>query len=297
MTDQTGQLPEKPTLLIPKDRDIGGLIVKRVLPQIGCKMIGPFVFVDRMGPAELAAGKGIDVRPHPHIGLATVTYLFDGAMQHKDSLGSDQRIVPGDINWMTAGAGIVHSERTPIDERNELAALDGLQCWVALPRKYEESAPRFRHHGSKEMPVVRDKDVQINVLLGKIFGAESPVLTMSDTVYCDVQLKAGATLAVPTRGREIGLMPIMGEVTIDGNAAPVTSITVSRLGEERVVHATTDARFMILGGEPLGEQRFMWWNFVSSSKERIEQAKADWAENRFPKVPGDEIEFTPLPEK
>jgi len=258
-------------------------------------MIGPFVFVDQMGPGEFAPGTGLDVRPHPHIGIATVTYVFDGSILHRDSLGTTQLIKPGELNWMTAGSGIVHSERTPADMRPKGSEIDGLQCWVALPRAAEETQPDFSHFSHDRIPKVEEKGVIVHVLVGKIFGKESPVSTYSDTLYLDTWIKANHSLAIPTKGREVGIMPVKGTVAVAGHEVPTSSLVVARSGDPVVIRAATDARVMVIGGEPLGEPREMWWNFVSSSKERIEQAKADWQAGRFPKVPGDDIEFTPLP--
>ena len=276
-------------------RDLGdGDTVRRVLPIGHRKMVGPFVFFDHMGPWNFAPGRGTDVRPHPHIGLATVTYLFDGAIDHRDSLGSVQTIRPGDLNWMTAGRGIVHSERSPADAREHGARMHGIQSWVALPGDAEECDPAFVHYPASALPG-RDADgVRLRVIAGEAYGLRSPVECASPTFYVEAHLSAGATLAMPDGYRERALYVVDGAVEIAGRAFGESAMPVFAEGADVNVRATCDTHLMLLGGEPLGERQ-IWWNFVSSRAERIEQAKADWKAQRFEKVPG-ETEFIPLPE-
>ncbi|HVM81651.1 MAG TPA: pirin family protein [Stellaceae bacterium] len=282
-------------VIVPRMRDIGGFEVRRVLPAGERRMVGPFIFFDQMGPVTLKAGSGIDVRPHPHIGLATVTYLFEGELQHRDSLGSVQAIRPGDINWMTAGRGIVHSERTPEALRMAPSRLFGIQVWVALPRAQEEVAPSFVHHGGETLPVLDGKGVKMRLMIGSLHGARSPVSTLSSMVYADVALAAGARLAVPAEHPERALYVVEGVLDVSGRSFGVSQLLLLRRGVEVTVTASESARLLILGGEPIDGPRHIWWNFVSSSSERIAQAKSDWKAGRFPPVPG-ETEFTPLPE-
>ncbi|HVY98947.1 MAG TPA: pirin family protein [Dongiaceae bacterium] len=280
----------------PKVRDIGNFSVYRLLPVAQRRSVGPFVFLDRMGPHVFQAGEGMDVRPHPHIGLATVTYLFDGEILHRDSLGSVQAIRPGDVNWMTAGSGIAHSERTPPEQRKGGAGAFGIQSWVALPKAHEETAPAFFHHGKEALPEgEQGGGVRIRVVAGSAFGLTSPVATFAPTLYCDVTMPAGARLAVPTEHAERAVLPVAGKIAIEGHAVPADALLVLRAGMAATIEALEPARLMLLGGEPLDGPRYMWWNFVSSSKDRIEQAKADWQAERFAAVPG-ETEFIPLPE-
>jgi redox-sensitive bicupin YhaK (pirin superfamily) len=282
------------TIIVPRPRDLGGFTVARVLPAAERRMVGPFVFLDQMGPADFAPGSGIDVRPHPHIGLATVTYLFRGEILHRDSLGSVQPIRPGEINWMTAGQGIVHSERTPPAIRASGGTLAGLQSWIALPKDDEETAPSFAHHGAAALPVVDGEGRRVRVLIGTIYGARSPVRTFSETLYADVSLTSGATLPVPAEPEERALYLVEGTVEIAGEAIAPGRLLVLRPAAKIAVIARSAARLMLLGGAKLDGPRHLWWNFVSSSRERIEQAKADWRDGRFPPVPGDG-EFIPLP--
>jgi redox-sensitive bicupin YhaK (pirin superfamily) len=282
------------TIIVPRPRDLGGFTVARVLPAAERRMVGPFVFLDQMGPADFAPGSGIDVRPHPHIGLATVTYLFRGEILHRDSLGSVQPIRPGEINWMTAGQGIAHSERTPPAIRASGGTLAGLQSWIALPKDDEETAPSFAHHGAAALPVVDGEGRRVRVLIGTIYGARSPVRTFSETLYADVSLTSGATLPVPAEPEERALYLVEGTVEIAGEAIAPGRLLVLRPAAKIAVIARSAARLMLLGGAKLDGPRHLWWNFVSSSRERIEQAKADWRDGRFPPVPGDG-EFIPLP--
>ena len=282
-------------VIVPRMRDLGGFEVRRVLPAGERRMVGPFIFFDQMGPVTLKAGSGIDVRPHPHIGLATVTYLFEGELQHRDSLGSVHMIRPGDINWMTAGRGIVHSERTPEALRMAPSRLFGIQVWVALPRAQEEAAPSFVHHGGGTMPVLDGKGVRIRLMIGSLSGARSPVATLSPMVYADATLAPGSRLVVPAEHPERALYVVEGVIDISGRSFGVSQLLVLRRGVDVAVTASEGARILVLGGEPVDGPRHIWWNFVSSSSGRIAQAKADWKAGRFPQVPG-ETEFTPLPE-
>ncbi|MES2026722.1 MAG: pirin family protein [Pseudomonadota bacterium] len=287
------------TVVIPRTRDLGdNFEVRRALPTSQKRMVGPFVFLDQMGPHVFAAGRGLDVRPHPHIGLATVTYLFEGEIEHRDSVGSIQTIQPGAVNWMTAGSGIVHSERTGSDLRKTGSSLTGLQCWVALPKKYEEIAPSFIHTAANELPIIEGDGASAKIIAGSFFGKSSPVPTLSDLFYVDVQLQAGARLDVPAEYPEQAIYVVEGKLDLgrDGvfDAGQLlvlkakTAVTLRNAGP-----GTT--RLMLLGGEPMDGSRYLVWNFVSSSIERLEQAKEDWRLQRFAAVPG-ETEFIPLPD-
>ena len=284
------------TLIQPRTRDLGDFQVKRVLPAgRQRKMVGPFIFFDHMGPAEFAAGKGIDVRPHPHIGLATVTYLFEGEIVHRDSLGFVQTIKPGDVNWMTAGSGIVHSERSGEAQRADASRLFGIQSWVALPRAAEETEPEFFHHPKSTLPMIESDGICMRLIAGTAFGERSPVKTYSDMFYLDAEMPAGGRLKLPDEHEERAVYPVAGEVALNGVSISAGNMAVIAPGAEAELQCSRDARVMLLGGATMDGERHIWWNFVSSSKERIEQAKADWKENRFAKVPG-ETEFIPLPE-
>ncbi|NGY05670.1 pirin family protein [Solimonas terrae] len=277
-------------------RDLGdGDTVRRVLPIGHRLMVGPFIFFDHMGPWNFAPGRGTDVRPHPHIGLATVTYLFEGAIDHRDSLGSVQTIVPGDLNWMTAGRGIVHSERSPAAAREHGARLHGIQSWVALPDDAEECDPAFVHYPASALPG-RDADgVRLRVIAGAACGLQSPVHCASPTFYVEAHLRSGATLSLPDDYRERALYVVSGGIEIAGRRFAESAMPVFAEGAAVSVRAVADTHLMLLGGEPLGA-RHIWWNFVSGRPERIEQARADWAAQRFAQVPG-ETEFIPLPER
>ena len=282
--------------LIPKPKDLGGFSVRRILPSAQRQMVGPFIFLDYLGPATFAPGEGINVRPHPHIGLATVTYLFQGELVHRDSLGSKQVITPGAINWMTAGRGIVHSERTSPEEKDKLHQAHGLQSWIALPKEYEEMPPTFHHHPADSLPAWTQAGVTFKLVAGSAYVHESPVTIYSPLFYLEVIMKAGSRLKVPMEYRERAIYLIDGSLRIgDTRIAPQT-MTVFVQGEAITLEAEAPAHLMLLGGEPLSEPRFIEWNFVSSSPERIAQAKADWKASLFDKVPGDENEFIPLPE-
>jgi redox-sensitive bicupin YhaK (pirin superfamily) len=279
-----------------RPRDLGGFAVRRALPARERRIVGPFVFWDHMGPAAFEVGQGIDVRPHPHINLATVTYLFEGEIIHKDSLGSDQAIVPGDVNWMTAGRGIVHSERTSARERRSGTRVHGIQSWVALPVADEEAEPAFHHHAAGDLPGFGLKGARGRVLVGAAYGVTSPVRVFSPTLYVEVRLDAGAEITLPLDYEERAVYVVDGVIACDDAQGLSGEMMVLRPRSPAVVRASTAAHFMLLGGARLEEQRHIWWNFVSSSQERIERAKREWKEGHFPKVPGDETEFIPLPE-
>jgi redox-sensitive bicupin YhaK (pirin superfamily) len=282
------------TYLIPRIHDLGGgFLVRRVLPSMHRPSLGPFVFFDHFGPVTAHPGDNHDVRPHPHIGLATVTYLLEGAMMHRDSTGSVQRIEPGAVNWMTAGSGIVHSERTPDDVRDTVRTSHGFQLWAALPEAHEEDAPSFAHTSAQAIPVVDLPGVKIRVLVGAAFGAASPVATLSPTLYVAMEMDAGASVALPAAALERGVYNVDAEVSVGSKSLPAGQMLVLQEGDEPMVRAATPTRLMLLGGSPLGH-RFMVWNFVSSRKARILQAQDDWEAQRFATVPG-ETEFIPLP--
>lgn len=285
------------TLVLPRTGDIGGFEVSRVLPSARRRLVGPFIFLDRMGPALLRPGQAVDVKPHPHIGLATVTYLFDGRIRHRDSLGTEMVIEPGDVNLMTAGRGIVHSERTPEELRAAPMAVSGLQTWLALPDGREEIAPQFSNTARADLPAFEGDGVSGRVVIGKLEGLASPVTTQSPTLYADIRLEREAAWRVPADTEERAIYILEGEVSIGGETFPADRLLVLRPGEAVDVEAAdAGAHIMLLGGDALGSRRYIWWNFVSSSKERIEQAKEEWRTGRFDIVPGDEEEFIPLPE-
>jgi redox-sensitive bicupin YhaK (pirin superfamily) len=277
------------TLIIPRSHDVGGFEVRRALPSSRRRMVGPFIFFDRMGPAILRAGQSFDVRPHPHIGLATVTYLFDGKVRHRDSLGTEMVIEPGDVNLMTAGRGIVHSERMPEELRGTEMGISGLQT-------HEEDAPHFENTASAALPLIDEDGVSGRVVIGEFDGLKAPVRTATDTLYADIRLAAGAKVRIPARAEERAIYLLSGEVDIAGDIFARDQLLVFRTGDEVVVSSAQGAHFMLFGGAALGSRRYIWWNFVSSSKERIEQAKEEWRTGRFDIVPGDEEEFIPLPE-
>ena len=289
------RLVDAMTLVKPHLRDLGGLVVRRLLPSHPIRAVGPFVFFDHFGPVAFQPGQGIDVRPHPHIGLATVTYLFDGALMHRDSLGTVQRIEPGDVNWMTAGRGIVHSERTDARERDSGATMHGLQTWVALPHADEETAPGFFHVERQRLPRFERAGVRGVVVAGWAFGYTAPVPTFTDTLYVALELAAGAALEIAAEHVERGVYAIEGEMTVDDEPVPAYHLAVLPAARTVTLRARTPARALLVGGAPLDGERIIWWNFVSSSRERVEAAKAQWREQRFGQVPG-ETEFIPLPE-
>lgn len=286
------------TVILPRAGDLGGgFKVQRALPSAKRQMVGPFIFFDQMGPTLLRAGNGLDVRPHPHIGLATVTYLFTGEILHRDSLGVVQSIRPGELNWMTAGRGIAHSERTPPELRPVEAPLFGIQSWVALPRQHEEVAPSFAHHGADELPVLEGEGKRVRLIVGSLYGARSPVQTLWEMFYADVALERGASLQVSVEHEERAVYVVEGAIEVRGTGAfEAGRLVVFKPGAPIAIRAPQGpARLMLLGGAAMEERRFIWWNFVSSSRERIEQAKADWASGRFAPVPG-ETDFIPLPQ-
>ena len=282
--------------IVPRTRDLGdGFEVRRVLPFAKRRMVGPFVFFDAMGPTVFARGQGLDVRPHPHIGLATVTYLFAGEIIHRDSLGNVQPIRPGDVNWMTAGRGIAHSERSDRARLAQEPRLFGIQSWVALPQRDEETAPDFTHHPAATLPLIEGDGTSLRLIAGELFGARAPARTFSEMFYADVLLDPGARLALPPGHEERGAFLVEGAVELAGETHAAGQLLVFRPGIDIVLGAVQGARLMLLGGAPMDGPRHIWWNFVSSSPERIEAAKADWKAGRFAPVVG-ESEFIPLPE-
>jgi redox-sensitive bicupin YhaK (pirin superfamily) len=283
-------------VIVPRSRDLGGFAVRRALPAAGRQMVGPFIFFDQMGPAEFLIGSGLDVRPHPHIGLATVTYLFDGEIMHRDSLGTAAPIRPGELNLMTAGRGIVHSERTSPAERQKGARLFGIQAWAALPKSHEEGAPAFAHHGAGELPRIAGDGKTVRVVMGTLFGETSPAAFPHASFYAEAVLAPGAVLPLDPDYDERAVYVVSGEVDVAGESFGAGRLLVFRPGDRISILAGSQARLMLLGGEPMDGERHIWWNFVSSSKERIDAAKADWMAKRFSPVPGDAEEFIPLPE-
>jgi redox-sensitive bicupin YhaK (pirin superfamily) len=282
-------------VVTPVTHDLGAFKVRRALPARERTMVGPFIFVDQFGPAQMVPGEGMDVRPHPHINLATVTYLFDGAIQHKDSLGSDQRIEPGAINLMTAGKGIVHSERSPADMRARGPSFYGMQTWLALPDGKEEVEPAFEHVPENGLPLVEGEGVSARVLMGTLWGASASTTCHSPTIYADLLLDSGASLAIDADADERAIMVAEGRAELDGQTLEPFSLYVLAPGHRTVLNAASPTRAMLLGGGAFATPRFVHWNFVSSSRERITQAKQDWIDRRFPLVPGDEDEFIPYP--
>jgi hypothetical protein len=272
--------------------------VRRVLPSVKRRMVGPFIFLDQMGPEILRAGRGVDVAPHPHIGLATATYLFQGEVLHRDSVGTIQTILPGEVNWMTAGSGIAHSERTPQEIRNSGAdsAMFGIQTWLALPIKDEESDPAFFHYEASRLPVIEDEGKTVRLIAGSLYGVQSPVKTFSEMFYADVSLESGAKLQITAEHEERAVYVVEGSINVSPYDSPFIAgqLLILKPKEEIIIKAATKARLMLLGGAPMDGMRHIWWNFVSSSKERIEQAKEDWREQRFQPVP-EETERIPLP--
>jgi len=279
-----------------RSHDIGGLVVGRVLPYVERRMVGPFIFLDHMGPASMAAGQAIDVRPHPHIGLSTLTYLFEGEIFHRDNLGNAVEITPGAVNWMTAGRGIAHSERSSAQERSAPHRLHGLQFWVALPKKDEEIAPEFSHYPADAVPKLSQGDAELRVIAGDAYGVRSPVKVYSPLFYVDVRLKAGARLELPNAYSDQAVYVIDGTLEIESAEVGARTMVVFNPGSKVALRAVSAAQIVLLGGEPFAEPRHIWWNFVSSSAERIEQAKNDWKAGRFARIPGDEQEFIPLPD-
>jgi len=282
-------------VIVPRARDIGDFEVRRTLPHAKRRLVGPFIFFDQMGPVRFAAGRGMDVRPHPHIGLATVTYLFDGRVMHRDSEGNALEITPGAMNLMTAGRGIAHSERTPADGRRAGHGLFGIQSWIALPAAHEETDPTFQHFDAATLPVVADGGVWARVIAGSLFGATSPVTGLSDWFYAEVKLDAGAGVPLDADHEERAIYVVDGAVEIAGETFDSPQLLIFRPGDRITVKAAGPARLMLLGGAAMDGPRHIWWNFVSSRRARIEQAKEDWKAGRFKPVPG-ETDFIPLPE-
>ncbi len=282
------------TLVKPNTRDIGGLLVQRLLPSHPIQMVGPFIFFDHFGPVQFPPGRGIDVRPHPHIGLATVTYLFEGGQVHRDSLGNVQAIVPGDVNWMTAGRGIVHSERSGPEDRAAGHLLHGLQTWVALPQSHEESEPSFSHHPEASLPTIAHPGVTMRLLAGTAFGRRAPTPTLSPTIYLAIDMAAGAAVELPPEHEERGIYVVEGNVRAGGEPAPVGHIAVLTPSLTVRVEARSAARLIVLGGAKMDGARLIWWNFVASSKELIDRASARWRDRGYPPVPS-ETDFIPLP--
>jgi redox-sensitive bicupin YhaK (pirin superfamily) len=277
------------------EKDLGGgFTVRRVLPAASMRSVGPFIFFDHFGPVTALPGVNYDVRPHPHIGLATVTYLFEGAMMHRDSLGTAQLVEPGAINWMTAGRGIVHSERRPDHLRDTTLVSHGLQLWTALPVAHEEDEPSFSHTPASAIPELNVGAAQVRVLVGSAFGVASPVQAFSQTLYLDIKLPAGARVELPPLAPQMAVYAVQGELAIDGDVLAETRMAVLQAGLPCTISAAQEARFVVIGGEPLDAPRHLWWNFVSSRKDRIIQASADWEAQRMGHVPG-ETEFIPLP--
>ena len=284
-------------LIIPRTSDIGGFSVRRALPSSRRRLVGPFIFFDRMGPAVLRPGEALDVRPHPHIGLSTVTYLFDGEIRHMDSLGTEKVIRPGDINLMTAGRGIVHSERTPDNLRGHPLAMSGLQTWLALPDDKEEIDPAFAHTEKTDLPLISDGGATGRVVIGSFEGVSSPVKVFSDTLYVDLQLRPGAKFPFAAGHEERAVYILSGSLVVAGDRFEQDQLLIFRPGDAITLEAAEkDCHLMLFGGAALNSKRYIWWNFVSSSKERIEKAKEEWRTGRFDIVPGDEEEFIPLPE-
>lgn len=281
-------------VIVPRARDLGSFEVRRALPHDKRQMVGPFIFFDQMGPVQFIAGQGMDVRPHPHIGLATVTYLFDGRIMHRDSEGNALEITPGAMNLMTAGRGIAHSERTPDSVRTAGGGMYGIQSWIALPEAHEETDPSFQHFDAAELPVVDDKGVWARVIAGSAFGKSSPVGMLSPWLYVEVVLAAGASAPLDADQEERAIYVVDGEVEIAGETFEGPRLLIFRPGDKITVRAIRPARMLFLGGAAMEGPRHIWWNFVSSRKERIEQAKEEWKTGRFKPVPG-ESEFIPLP--
>jgi redox-sensitive bicupin YhaK (pirin superfamily) len=285
-------------VILPRAHDVGGFEVRRALPAQQRQMVGPFIFFDQMGPGEFLAGSGLDVRPHPHIGLSTVTYLFEGSIQHRDSLGSDQPILPGDVNWMTSGRGITHSERSSAESRQARRSLAGIQSWVALPKSAEETAPDFAHHAAASLPVGEEDGLKLRLIAGEGWGMQAPVAVSSPLFYADAMLAPGASVPMPDQHEERAAYVLEGEVTSGGETHGAGRMLVFHPRSALALRAGPQgARLLLLGGAAMDGPRHIFWNFVSSSRERIEQAKADWQAGRFAKVPSDAEEFIPLPAK
>ena len=282
--------------ITPHERDLGGFSVRRLLPSAARRTVGPFVFFDHLGPADFAPGNGIDVRPHPHIGLATVTYLFEGAIEHRDSLGTVQTITAGDVNWMTAGRGIVHSERSPADLRRSGYRMQGLQTWVALPRELERCEPAFVHHPAASLPVVEMPGISMRLIAGSAFGQTSPVAVASSMFYIAVEMEAGASFVLPDEYAERAVYLLSGDISINDGRLDAGSMAVLNPSEPVTLRADAPARLMLLGGAALDGDRLLWWNFVASDRAAIDEASERWRQGGFDPVPG-ETEFIPLPDR
>lgn len=283
-------------IIIPSSHDLGAFEVRRTLPNKARTMVGPFIFVDQFGPAHFDIGKGMDVRPHPHINLATVTYLFEGAIEHRDSLGTLATIRPGACNLMTAGSGIVHSERTPAAERASGSGISGMQTWLALPDGKEEIDAAFEHVAKDDLPLVEDSGVSARIVMGSLWGKTSPITQHAATIYADILMLAGATMPIEADADERAVLVALGDASLDGEKLDRYSLYILKPGQAMTLRADSDARVMLLGGEAFSTPRHVWWNFVSSSRDRINQAKHDWKAGNFLLVPGDSEEFIPIPE-
>ena len=283
-------------IITPSTHDLGAFEVRRTLPNKARTMVGPFIFVDQFGPAHFDIGRGMDVRPHPHINLSTLTYLFEGAIDHRDSLGTFATIRPGACNLMTAGSGIVHSERTPAAERATGSGISGMQTWLALPDGKEEIDAAFEHVAKDDLPLVEDNGVSARVIMGSLWGATSPITQHAATIDADILMNAGATIPIDAEADERAVLVALGDASLDGEALDRYSLYILKPGQAMTLRAETDARVMLLGGEAFTTPRHVWWNFVSSSRDRINEAKAEWKERKFPLVPGDSEEFIPIPE-
>lgn len=283
-------------VVTPTSHDLGMFEVRRTLPSKARIMVGPFIFVDQFGPAHFDVGQGMDVRPHPHINLATVTYLFEGAIDHRDSLGTYATIRPGALNLMTAGRGIVHSERTPAEERATGSPISGMQTWLALPDGKEEIDPAFEHVAADQLPQIDGDGVTARVIMGNLWGVSAPTTQHAETIYADIALDAGAAILIDAQADERAILVAMGEASLDGQPLETHSLYILQPGVPMTLRAHQNSRVMLLGGEAFKTPRHVWWNFVSSSRDRINQAKDDWRAGRFPTVPGDEKEWIPIPE-
>ena len=299
---ECGDLDSIETIIVPRARDLGGFEVRRALPSPQRQMVGPFIFFDQAGPAEFITGKGIDVRPHPHIGLATVTYLYEGEFQHRDSIGTNQMIYPGEVNWMIAGNGVTHSERTSAATRTHPHKLFGIQTWVALPEEHEDTEAAFEHHSKQALPYLAAEGKGVRLIIGNAYGERAPVKTFSEMFYADAVLEAGSLLPLPDNHEDRGIYVVLGSVEISGDEFESGRMMVFRPGDTITVKAgPAGARLILLGGETLGGPRYIWWNFVASSKDKIDHAKEAWRQGdfehgRFQLPAGDTDEYIPLPE-
>ena len=282
--------------ITPTTHDLGGFKVHRTLPSRPRTMVGPFIFFDQMGPAHLETGTGIDVRPHPHINLATVTYLFAGAIDHRDSIGTFATIEPGAVNLMTAGHGIAHSERSPEGERTKGPELSGIQTWLALPEAAEEMDPAFEHVGADALPVIEGSGARARIIMGSLWGASAPTTTYAQTIYADIALEAGGSIPIDASADERALYVAMGDATLDGMTLEPLTLYILKPGIAATLRSQSGGRIMLCGGEAFATPRHVWWNFVSSRRDRIDEAKRAWKAGEFPKVPGDEKEWIPIPE-